>query len=105
MILSLLAALREGLIIMHMYKPYRRKEKPLQSWEAVSATYILRNMPQISEIIGQNHLLLSEYPPDTKPQKHQFPERNRIISGLSIGTVVTEAKEKRFINHCGICIE
>ena len=49
---------------------------------------------QIADFIGKNHLLISEYPPYTKPQKHQFPERNRIISGISQGTVVVEAKEK-----------
>jgi DNA processing protein len=46
------------------------------------------------ETMCMNHLVLSEYPPDTKPQKWQFPQRNRIISGLSLGTVVMQAKEK-----------
>ncbi|WML31827.1 DNA-processing protein DprA [Neobacillus sp. OS1-32] len=39
-------------------------------------------------------LVLSEYPPDTKPQKWHFPARNRIISGLSRGTFIIEAKRK-----------
>ncbi|TCP29172.1 DNA processing protein [Scopulibacillus darangshiensis] len=41
-----------------------------------------------------NHLVISEYPPNIPPQKWQFPERNRIISGLSQGTIVVEAKER-----------
>lgn len=35
--------------------------------------------------------LLSEYPPGTGPEKSHFPERNRIMSGLAVATVVVEA--------------
>ena len=41
-----------------------------------------------------HHLLISEYPPYLKPEKWQFPFRNRIISGLSDAVFVTEAKRK-----------
>nr|WP_249315267.1 DNA-processing protein DprA [Bacillus sp. FJAT-49711] len=44
--------------------------------------------------IVKNHLLLSEYPPIIKPEKWHFPMRNRIISGLSKGTVVVQAKKR-----------
>lgn len=46
------------------------------------------------EQISKNGVLLSEYPPFVRPQKYHFPERNRIISGLSLATIVVEAKEK-----------
>ncbi|WP_026674295.1 DNA-processing protein DprA [Alkalihalobacterium bogoriense] len=49
---------------------------------------------RLADEIGRYHLLLSEYPAKTKPNKWQFPERNRLISGLSKGTVVVEAKER-----------
>lgn len=42
----------------------------------------------------KNQLIISEYPPDTKPERWHFPMRNRIISGISSGTLIIEAKHK-----------
>ena len=38
--------------------------------------------------------VISEYPPGTEPNRGLFPERNRIISGISLAIVVTEASSK-----------
>ncbi len=46
------------------------------------------------EKIAASGAVISEYVPGTPPNKNHFPQRNRIISGLSMGTVVVEAPEK-----------
>ena len=50
-----------------------------------------RHHRKLMEMIIQNGVVLSEYPPTTKPNHYHFPVRNRIISGISQGTVVVEA--------------
>lgn len=45
-------------------------------------------------IIGHNGLIVSEYPLGVKPLQYHFPERNRIISGLSEGVFLPEATLK-----------
>ena len=48
----------------------------------------------LREAISHSGALLSEYPPGTPALRNHFPIRNRLISGLSVGTVVVEAAEK-----------
>lgn len=49
---------------------------------------------RLYEDIAATGVLLSEYPPGTEPLPGHFPVRNRIISGLSLATIVVEAPEK-----------
>lgn len=48
----------------------------------------------LQEAISENGLLIAEQPPGTEPRARHFPYRNRIIAGLSAGTVVVEAAPK-----------
>lgn len=56
--------------------------------------YPKENLELANEIIKRGGTIISEYPCGTKPDKMKFPARNRIISGISSGIIVIEAKEK-----------
>jgi len=45
------------------------------------------------KIIELGGTIISEYPPGTAPLHYSFPKRNRIIAGMSLGTLVIEATE------------
>ena len=47
-----------------------------------------------SQIIDQGGCIISELLPHTLPHKHTFPRRNRLVAGLSLATIVTEATIK-----------
>jgi DNA processing protein len=44
--------------------------------------------------IAENGAVISEFPLDARPEPHHFPQRNRIISGMALGTVVVEATDR-----------
>jgi len=49
---------------------------------------------ELMEKIMQNGAVISEYLPGTEPVRYNFPARNRIISGISLGVTIVEAGEK-----------
>ncbi|MEI8230669.1 MAG: DNA-processing protein DprA [Candidatus Peregrinibacteria bacterium] len=57
----------------------------------LGSIYPQSNARLAEEIVEHGGLLLSEFPLDAQPDKYTFPARNRIIAGLSLGTVVLEA--------------
>ncbi|MEA3266002.1 MAG: DNA-processing protein DprA [Candidatus Fermentibacteria bacterium] len=48
----------------------------------------------LGERVAASGCLVTEYPPGTRPARYMFPERNRLISGLSQAVVVVEAGER-----------
>lgn len=59
----------------------------------IDRTYPAEHRP-LAQQIAASGLLVSEYPPGVAPLAHHFPERNRIIAGLSLGTLVVEASRR-----------
>ncbi len=49
---------------------------------------------RLQNLIARTGALVSEYPPGTRGSKASFPQRNRIISGLSAGVAIVQAPEK-----------
>jgi DNA processing protein len=56
--------------------------------------YPKENLRLAEEILENNGLIISEYEHGKRTMPYAFAERNRIISGLSLGTLVIEAKQK-----------
>lgn len=52
--------------------------------------YLMENEP-LRRRISRHGALITEFPPGTPASRYSFPIRNRLISGLSLGTVVAEA--------------
>lgn len=60
----------------------------------IDQLYPKQNIELARKIIRSGGCIISEYPIGTKPDKKNFPQRNRIISGISQGILVVEAGEK-----------
>ncbi len=59
----------------------------------VDVCYPRENKHLFAEV-EKSGTIISEYPPGTEPSKYNFPMRNRIMSGISLGTVVVEAPKR-----------
>lgn len=59
----------------------------------VDRCYPPKNYDLMEQLIAEG-VVMSEFPLETKPLPFHFPRRNRIISGLSLGTIVVEATAK-----------
>jgi len=56
--------------------------------------YYPRESRDLYDDVAASGVLISEYPPGSAPERHHFPARNRIMSGLSVAALVVEAPER-----------
>lgn len=71
-----------------------KKETIAVLGSGVNIIYPKENKNIYEEIIKNNGAIISEYYLDMEPKKENFPMRNRIVSGMSEGVIVIEAKKK-----------
>ncbi|MDF7636895.1 DNA-processing protein DprA [Leuconostocaceae bacterium ESL0958] len=89
--LSIVSGLAKGIDIMAHQATFANRGVPI----AVIGTGLDRVYPKqhhhLQRQVGEQGLLLSEYPWGTAPLKGHFPARNRLIAGLASATLVVEA--------------
>lgn len=60
----------------------------------IDAVYPKENNKLVRDILDSGGCIFSQFPLGTPPLKDNFPYRNRIISGLSLGVLIVEASER-----------
>ncbi len=84
------------------YAHYYSKDKAGKTIAVIASgfnnIYPPENTILFDEILKDGGCIISEWPPETKIDMHRFPVRNRIISGLSVGILVVEAKYRSGTN-------
>jgi len=60
----------------------------------INVIYPAENKNLYWQIIKSKGLIISEFPPNTTPSAGNFPQRNRIVAGLSQAVIITQAAKK-----------
>ena len=89
------AALAKGIDSYAHFGTIEAKRKTIAVLgNGLDTIYPKENLKLSEKILENEGAIISEYPLGTQPNRENFPARNRIISGLSNGILVVEAKEK-----------
>ena len=93
--ITIISGLARGIdTIAHTYS-YNQKGKTIAVLgSGFNKIFPPENIDLYKKILEEDGLIVSEYPPNTEADSLKFPERNRIISGLSNGIIVIEAKSR-----------
>lgn len=93
--ICIISGMAKGIDSAAHYGAFKEKGKTIAVLgTGLDRIYPSENIKLYNEILENGGLILTEYVIGTKVNKLNFPARNRIISGLSNGVIVVEAKEK-----------
>ncbi|MDQ3099342.1 MAG: DNA-processing protein DprA [bacterium] len=93
--LTIVSGFQRGIDTLAHTQAIRSKGKTIAVLgTGLDVNYPPNNKKLYQEMLSDNNLIISEYPPGTLPFKGNFPRRNRIISGLSLGVLVIEAAKR-----------
>ena len=93
--ISIASGLAKGIdTVAHLYS-YKEKGKTIAVLpNGFNYIFPKENIGLYEKILDNGGLVISEYPPDIKAKSKYFLERNRIVSGLSLGVLVVEAAHR-----------
>ena len=93
--ITIASGLAKGIdTVAHLYS-YKEKGKTIAVLpNGFNHIFPKENIGLYEKILDNGGLVISEYPPNTKSKSKYFLERNRIVSGLSLGVLVVEAAHR-----------
>ncbi len=93
--INIVSGLARGIDSFAHLGAIKAKEKTIAVLgNGLDTVYPKENIKLAEEILNCGGTIISEFPLGTPPEKRNFPARNRIISGISKGVLVVEAKER-----------